>query len=317
MGMFLFIGAIVLLIIVVSVVGFNSSTIKPLKNLPLPPKLGVESDKVNPIVNKLDASLSTNYKERLKQRVLKENPKWADHEFEWAYFELNRYFVMNSLLKSVPMFSDKVDDVWHEMLMFTREYEQFSKAFYGDYLHHSPNAEGMPMPGERALFDWMYLSLFAPTENSRKIWGGFLQSPIPNEILNDFELMNDEQLLVKYFRSNNEWMEIKMALIQKLKKEIFEARAFKREDKQPDRTNSDKDVLSHTALGAVIFFSIYHNEDFTNQMAAYLPEEWLKQTSAGGASCSGFACASDLDHHHSNDGGGSSDASCGSGCSSS
>ena len=56
------------------------------------------------------------------------------------------------------MFSKRVDDIWHEMLMFTREYETFSKKFYHELLHHTPNNDPTPIPFERAFFDWVYLS---------------------------------------------------------------------------------------------------------------------------------------------------------------
>lgn len=38
-------------------------------------------------------------------------------EYRWKLLELKRYFIMASLLKQLPMFSEEVDELWHEMLM--------------------------------------------------------------------------------------------------------------------------------------------------------------------------------------------------------
>ncbi len=166
----------IVVIILVAVFSSKGSK-KALKNSPIPVNLGIQLEGVLPIAQALDRSLSNSYLERVKDRVIKEHPKWADYEFEWTFFELKRYSVMNNLLKSVPMFSTRVDDVWHEMIMFTREYETFSKKFYHELLHHTPNNDPRPIPFERAFFDWVYLSLFESTPNSRTIWGEFLKNP--------------------------------------------------------------------------------------------------------------------------------------------
>lgn len=320
MSTLLIFGAIIIIVIIIAATK-GSSNSKSLANLPLEERLGTELDEIKPITEKLENALPETYVKHIKQRVLKEYPKWADHEFEWAFYELKRYFLINSLFKSVPMFSDKVDTVWHEMLMFTKEYEQFAKNFYDDYLHHSPNMEEQPLPNERAFFDWVFISLFKPSENTIKIWGSFLQSPLSDEVLADFENLSDEKLLSKYFRNNSQWTDVQIMLINKLKYEIKSAHQFKRQNQLP-AINSNKEWLSQTAIGAAIFFSIYESEDYLGHMSSYLPQEWTKQANASTTSCSGFACSSNHNHHDSNDGGGSgsssdSGSSCGSGCGSS
>ena len=73
------------------------------------------------------------------------------------------------------MYSVKVDDVWHEMLMFTREYEQFGKALCGGIIHHAPHtADEKPETGERAWFDWVYGEVvFEAAPASGQLWGSF------------------------------------------------------------------------------------------------------------------------------------------------
>jgi hypothetical protein len=315
-GLFVFI----LMVVIVIAVAVSSKGRRLLKNHPIPDHLGIQSDEVMPIVKALDYSLSNSYLERVKDRVLKEHPRWADYEFEWTFFELKRYFLMNSLLKSVPMFSTQVDDIWHEMLMFTREYETFSKNFYHELLHHIPNNDSTPIPFERAFFDWVYLSLFESTPNSRAIWGGFLQYPIKREILDDFRRLPEEKLLTKYFRKGEDWLEVKRNLIHKMKNEIFQSDDI-RQGKKPlaiPSSTTEKQFF-HYALGAAVFYSIYEDDQFQEHMHEWYPSEYYKAgyPTGGGSSCSGVGCSSSSDHDSGGgDSGGSSCSSCGGGCSS-
>ncbi len=37
------------------------------------------------------------------------------------------------------MLSEDVDEIWHDMILFTKEYQRFSEKFLGKMLHHIPN----------------------------------------------------------------------------------------------------------------------------------------------------------------------------------
>ena len=317
LGFFLFVFIIIFIVVIILLV--SNKRRKSLNNHPIPKQLGIYKQDVLPIAQALEKSLPSSYREQVKYRVLKEHSQWADYEYEWTFFELKRYFVMNRLLKSVPMFSARVDDIWHEMLMFTREYETFSKNFYHELLHHIPNMESTPIPGERAFFDWVYLSLFESTPNSRVIWGKFLQHPIKREILDDFRKLSDEELLTKYFRSHDDWLEVSISLIKKMKKEIKQADnvILGKETLGVPPSSSEKHFFQY-ALGATVFYSIYEDDQFQEHMHEWYPSLYYKGVASGGGStCSGVACSSSSDNDHSGDsGGGSSCSSCGGGCSS-
>jgi hypothetical protein len=49
----------------------------------------------------------------------------------------------------VAMPSRGVDDAWHELILFTREYVWFCRGAFGRYLHHAP-AEGSDHPPDMA-----------------------------------------------------------------------------------------------------------------------------------------------------------------------
>ncbi|MBD8068715.1 hypothetical protein [Bacillus sp. PS06] len=320
----LLIGVIVFVLIVALIVSKSkprATRRKGLRNEPIPENLGIRIEGGVPIVHALDKSLTSFYLDNVKNRVLRERPSLADYEFEWTLLEMKRYFVMNSLLRSVPMFSARVDDIWHEMLMFTRDYEKFSKEFYGETLHHIPNMESTPIPGERAFFDWVYLSLFEQTTNSRLIWGGFLQNPIKRETLEDFKQRSEEELLRLYFRDNEDWLDVKKALIKQMKNQIHEADQLQQEGDGPDlkapSSIGNSQLLTY-ALGAAVFYSIYEEFQYQEFMSDLIPNEFQKGVQGNGYACSGYACSSD-DHSGGDSGGdsgGSSCSSCGGGCSS-
>jgi hypothetical protein len=322
--MFEFIFAIIVFIfiaIIVKLITPRTKRRQPLKNHPIPDQLGIHTKDGFPLVQSLDKALTASYEDNVKNRVLREQPKWRDHEFDWAFFELKRYFIMNSLLKSVPMFSTMVDEVWHEMLMFTRDYEKFSKDFYHETLHHIPNMDSTPIPGERSFFDWVYLSLFEITPNSSKIWGRFLQNPIEREILDDFTHLTEEDLLSKYFRKGEDWLDVKRSLIKKMKNEIIGSEHIKAGKKTLDvPQHTSETQMYQYALGAAVFYSIYEEDQFQDHMSDLLPNEYYKAGAAGGgSSCSGYACSSSANDDSGGgggDSGGSSCSSCGGGCSS-
>jgi len=53
---------------------------------------------------------------------------------------LRQYFLayLKSGCKRVAMPSQVVDELWHEFILFTRDYAQFCQAAFGRFLHHTP-----------------------------------------------------------------------------------------------------------------------------------------------------------------------------------
>ncbi len=53
---------------------------------------------------------------------------------------LRQFFLayLNSGCKFVSMPSQVVDDLWHELILYTRHYDRFCKQAFGRFLHHTP-----------------------------------------------------------------------------------------------------------------------------------------------------------------------------------
>lgn len=169
------------------------------------PNLGIQEhgeyfeQEMKKIIQHLDDALSESYIEQVKERVIREH-KISLTEWENRWFEWKRYLVMVSLLKTVPMYSREVDEVWHEMLMFTREYDQFSQRYLGTTLHHIPNPPGVsPKPEDRAWFDLIYVLLFRTTKYSVNTWGAFFRQRLPKQLLEDFKEKPLAELAEQYF----------------------------------------------------------------------------------------------------------------------
>lgn len=152
---------------------------------------------------RLEAALTNDFESRIKDRVLKQLPSLSDKEWKWTFFELKRFFLMCGLLRGVPMYSGRADLIWHEMLMFTREYELFCTSFCGGLIHHAPHAENeRPNVDGRAWFDWVYAELFQQTLASGRVWGAFFKTPLPREWMDEFAEQSEQGLTEKWFNAN-------------------------------------------------------------------------------------------------------------------
>jgi hypothetical protein len=64
-----------------------------------------------------------------------------------AMLEFKRLFALIALMSpplAIP--NGDVDEVWHQCILFTREYERFCRETVGRFVHHLPNTEEAPVP---------------------------------------------------------------------------------------------------------------------------------------------------------------------------
>jgi hypothetical protein len=72
----------------------------------------------------------------VKDRIV-ETPEEADALFT----EVKRYIVICALdnTKSWHMYSLRIDECWHQFILFTRQYVDFCRDYFGRYIPHSPS----------------------------------------------------------------------------------------------------------------------------------------------------------------------------------
>ncbi|MCM3726448.1 hypothetical protein M3226_12195 [Neobacillus cucumis] len=287
----------------------------------IPPRLGIlDHIPMEPLIDKLNNSLDDDYVHQVKERFLQENPKLTEDEFEWRLFELKRYFLLSNLLKTTPMFSQEVDEVWHTMILFTQKYQIFSERFLGEMLHHTPNINPKPAPQERAFFDWTFSQLFQITKYSWKSWGSFFNHPVDVQILREFKESPSETLKEKYFRVNEDNKELIEYLVSMMKKQLSEAEKMYYVDKKGKFTRLQTYGEMTSLSMVMIFFSYYYFDEYWNYAKLYAFANPGHYTS--GCTTAVFCGTSSSDQ--SGDGGDSgsghsscsSCSSCGSGCSS-
>lgn len=81
-------------------------------------------------------------REKLCQLGVGQTPEEASELIQ----ETKRFlFLVSSVItQPVPVYSTRIDETWHQFILFTREYAEFCQRLTGHYLHHTPAESGEP-----------------------------------------------------------------------------------------------------------------------------------------------------------------------------
>jgi len=76
----------------------------------------------------------------LFERLRKRRPELSLKECQLVSHALRQFFLayLKSGCKFVSMPSQVADDLWHEFILYTKNYDLFCKHAFGGFLHHSP-----------------------------------------------------------------------------------------------------------------------------------------------------------------------------------
>jgi len=88
----------------------------------------------------------------LVEKLLKDRVVETTEQGSALFTEVKRYLVLNQVdrTKSWKMYSLRVDEVWHQFVLFTVEYSAFCDKYFGHYAHHAPSNAPDPGFGHRA-----------------------------------------------------------------------------------------------------------------------------------------------------------------------
>ncbi len=243
------------------------------------------------ISDSLEQSLSKSFMDNVEERVRKEN-KLKENEYEWRLLDLKRYFILTSLLKETPMFSEKVDELWHQMLMFTREYDDFSKRYLGTTLHHSPNVNVEPNPDLRGFFDWVYAELFFVRKENIHLYKGFFKCPVNPTIINDFKSKQENELIDIYFKRYTQYMPTVLSLISSMKKTANKAKNYEKNVVREMLTKSKMQQNYNAMLIPFLSVSYFHYDEFESYMKISSNSLASRTSCGSGSSCSSSSCSS-------------------------
>ncbi len=76
----------------------------------------------------------------LEDKLVREQVARDPEEARALFAEVKKYLALTrlDLSRDIPMFSRRIDEVWHHFVLYTEAYTGFSKTFFGEYAHHSP-----------------------------------------------------------------------------------------------------------------------------------------------------------------------------------
>lgn len=76
----------------------------------------------------------------LFDKLCKQHPQLTMKDCHLVAQGLRQFFLayLQSGCRHVAMPSQVVDDLWHEFILYTKNYEQFCKQAFGQFLHHTP-----------------------------------------------------------------------------------------------------------------------------------------------------------------------------------
>lgn len=127
------------------------------------------------LMKQLHIALHPEYMEKVNTAFRLKFPRLSQQQVNVLWRELKKYFVLTAVFKQVDMFHSKVDELWHTMLEYKNEYDQFCQTFIGQSILHNPHIQPTHLPTERTLFDFYYVQLFTVNNDSIKIWGKFFK----------------------------------------------------------------------------------------------------------------------------------------------
>jgi len=116
------------------------------------------------IQEKLDFVYNYTFPQRVWDAPQKKYPHLKDSDITLVIKALKEYFAIAILAdgKMVAMPSQVVDVAWHEFLLFTKEYQEFSNKAFGRFFHHYP-FENNNIPSSKAKDSlqraWQYACL--------------------------------------------------------------------------------------------------------------------------------------------------------------
>lgn len=233
----------------------------------------------------LEQSLSKNFMENVEGRVRRNN-KLKENEYEWRLLDLKRYFILTSLLKETPMFSVKVDELWHEMLMFTREYDDFSIKYLGSTLHHSPNVTIEPDPDLRGFFDWIYSELFFIRDENIYLYKGFFKHPVDPDVIEQFRSLPENELIDIYFKQSTKDTATVSALVSSMKKTVSKVKDYEKKVIHEMMKKSKSQKNYNAMVVPFLSVSYFQYDEFTNYMNISNTSSSSSTSCGSGESCS-------------------------------
>ncbi len=81
----------------------------------------------------------------LEEKLLSDGEFQNKSNYQEAFTEFKKYAALSQIVKGhLGMTSVKVDTLWHQFVLFTKQYADFCRDYLGSFLHHSPHVSTTP-----------------------------------------------------------------------------------------------------------------------------------------------------------------------------
>ena len=117
----------------------------------------------------LPDALVDSYLPAVAVRKAAEQLNITEDEMQTYVPELLSYLLMASE-QPTPMLSNKVDTLWHQFILCTKDYLNFCFKYFGKFIHHTPNLDDVPITaGEKRRFKKSCLSIVSKLPPERRL----------------------------------------------------------------------------------------------------------------------------------------------------
>ena len=98
----------------------------------------------------------------LYEKLLQENQIASPDDYNHRFTEFKKYVALLFISQEpLGMISPKIDTLWHQFILFTRQYHEFGQQFYGRYIHHEPTTSLTPLnPKSNGTFEAWYHKVY-------------------------------------------------------------------------------------------------------------------------------------------------------------
>lgn len=273
------------------------------------------------LVSKLEKAWKMDFLANVKERVI-EKEGWSNEKYSFIERELKRFFLMAAIFENIPMYSQEVDKIWHEMILFTKSYHNFCMSFSGEMIHHEPNVHKNEVTitdraDARAVYNLLYNTLFETTSVNTYVLGNLVVNDKNTKVQ---EYLSSKTIQTKSFVSHlnsqtkhnflNEFARIQKILIEK---EKVEARTKHQSPKTyPSSANrssskkkSDDGHINSTFLATNTFFALdessndcssksdsHHHNSHSSCSSSSHSSCSSSHSSCSSSSCSSSGCSS-------------------------
>lgn len=103
----------------------------------------IKTHKVKSIENIQNFAMPESHKEKLRE----ESPykEMTDEGIKEYFIEFKKYLAIIVLVQGndkkhskIAMMNNLIDDIWHNFILFSEDYDKFTRSAFGKYLHHQP-----------------------------------------------------------------------------------------------------------------------------------------------------------------------------------